>query len=143
MAAQGTAREAALTLMRDHGLAGDMRQVREAEDGIRFVISRPGEEVRVHYMPTSGQAQLEGRRYNVYETLLQLHVNHGLWHTFLPANLWALLSVAFSVGLLLLGASGIYLWYKHPRERRVGTVLLVIGFGLPLVTLVLMRTAMS
>lgn len=143
LAAGITAREAALALMRDHGLAGDMRQVREAEDGIRFVIWRPGEQVNVHYVPASGQAQLEGRRYNLYETLVQLHVNHGFWHTFMPANLWALLSVAFSLGLILLGASGIYLWYKHPRERRVGTVLLVIGFGLPVLTLLLMRTALS
>ncbi|MDZ7639248.1 MAG: hypothetical protein U5J83_13520 [Bryobacterales bacterium] len=70
---------------------------------------------------------------------MQLHVNHGFWHEFLPANLWALLSLGVSVGLLLLGASGIYLWYKHPQERGIGNALLAFGFLVPVVALLITR----
>jgi hypothetical protein len=93
----------------------------------------------VRYQRDSGQATLAERRYNVYETLVQLHVNHGFWHDFLPANLWSLLSLGLSVGLLLLGVSGIYLWYKHPQERTIGNILLALGFAIPLIALAVVR----
>jgi hypothetical protein len=132
-------RAAALELMRTHGSKGDLRDVRTAEGEIRFSIWRPGTHVNVQYSPASGVATLDQRRFNVYETLVQLHVNHGFWHDFLPANVWSLLSLAVSVGLLLLGASGIYLWYKHPQERTLGNILLALGFAIPLAALVLTR----
>ncbi|MCW5962956.1 MAG: hypothetical protein KIT83_02870 [Bryobacterales bacterium] len=133
------ARAVALELMRGHGMKGELRNVRTTDTETRFIVWRPGTHVDVTYFPATGVAQLETRRFNFYETLIQLHVNHGFWHDFLPANLWALLSFGVSVGLLLLGVSGIYLWFKHPQERQVGTVLLAIGFSIPLVALAITR----
>ncbi len=133
------ARQAALELMRGHGVKGDLRNVSTSPEGLQFMIWRPGTHVQVVYRADTGAATLETRRFNVYETLVQLHVNHGFWHEFLPANLWALLSLGVSIGLILLGASGIYLWYKHPQERTIGNVLLVIGFVVPVVALLITR----
>lgn len=133
------ARAVALELMRSHGAKGDLREVKEADGEVRFSIWRPGTHLEVRYQRDSGQATLAERRYNVYETLVQLHVNHGFWHDFLPANLWSLLSLGLSVGLLLLGVSGIYLWYKHPQERTIGNILLALGFAIPLIALAVVR----
>lgn len=132
-------RAVALELMRSHGAKGDLRDVKALEGEIRFSIWRPGTHLNVKYSPASGVTTLDERRFNVYETLVQLHVNHGFWHDFLPANVWSLLSLAVSVGLLLLGASGIYLWYKHPQERTIGNWLLAVGFAIPLIALALTR----
>jgi hypothetical protein len=133
------ARAAALELMRSHGVKGDLRDVKEAEPETCFSIWRPGTHVEVRYRRDSGEATLDERRYSVSETLVQLHVNHGFWHDFLPANLWSLLSLMVSVGLLLLGVSGIYLWYKHPQERRLGNILLALGFAIPILALTVVR----
>ncbi len=133
------ARAAALALMSSKEVQGELRNVRPAGEDLKFLIWRPGTQVDVVYTPKTGETKLDRRRYNFYETLVQLHVNHGFWHDFLPANLWALLSLGVSLGLLLLGASGIYLWYKHPQERRIGNILLVIGFAVPIVTLFVTR----
>jgi hypothetical protein len=73
--------------------------------------------------------------------LVQLHTNHGFWHEFLPSNAWALLSLLGSIGLFLLGATGIYLWYCHHEERVIGSVLLVVGLLYGITTLVLSRMA--
>lgn len=132
-------RAAALALMRTKGVRGDLYDIRAEGDDLRFRIAQPGTEVAVTYTPATGDAKLDARRYNFFETLVQLHTNHGFWHDSLSVNLWALLSLAVSVGLLLLGASGIYLWYKHPQERFIGNVLLAIGFAVPLVALLITR----
>ncbi|MCL4784985.1 MAG: hypothetical protein KJZ70_18305 [Bryobacterales bacterium] len=129
------ARAAALALMRSGMAEGELRNIRESEGKLRFLIWRPGTQADTVYAPETGEATLDTRRYNFYETLVQLHVNHGFFHDFMPANLWALLALGVSVGLLLLGASGIYLWYRHPKERRIGTALIALGFAVPAVAL--------
>lgn len=134
-----TPRDAALELMRSHGLRGDLRNIRTNGDTSSFVIMRPGTHVRVEYSAATGEAKLRNRQYNFYETLVQLHVNHGFWHDFLPSNLWALLGLAVSVALILLGATGIYLWYLHPKERTIGWMLIAFGFVVPVAALVLSR----
>ena len=42
-----------------------------------------------------------------------------------------------SIGLLVMGATGIYLWFKTYRERLVGSILLVgnLLFGVAMVAL--------
>jgi len=134
-----TPRALALHLMRTEGLRGDLRQISEDEDAIGFLMTRPGTEARVDYSRATGEARVQTRRFSFRETLVQLHVNHGLWHEFLPSNVWALLSLLASIGLFLLGASGIYLWFKMYNERRVGIVLLVLGLGYGFATLILTR----
>ena len=137
----GTPRELALEMMRDHDLKGDLRQIEQTEDGMRFVIVRPGTRSEVEYSSANGEAKVKTQRQNFLETLVQLHVNHGFWHDFLPANAWALLSLLGSIGLFLLGATGIYLWFCHHEERVIGSVLLVVGLIYGITTLVLSRTA--
>ncbi|MCC6264611.1 MAG: PepSY-associated TM helix domain-containing protein [Bryobacterales bacterium] len=132
-------RAAALALMRMHGITGDLYDIRAEGSDLRFRIARPGTEAAVAYSPATGEAKLETRRYNFYEMLVQLHTNHGFWHDTATSNAWALLSLGVSIGLLLLGASGIYLWYKHPKERLIGNILLAIGFAVPAVALLITR----
>ena len=136
--AAATPRAAARELMTRHGFKGDLREIRE-QAVVRFRIVRPGEQADVQYTPAIGEAKVKVRKYGAFETMVQLHVNHGLWHEYAPANLWAALSLFTSVGLLLLGASGIYLWLAHHNERLIGGILLGFGLVYGVVTLVLTR----
>ena len=129
----------ALELMRNHGLKGDLRQVHQTDDEIRFQIARPGTQVRVRYSAGLGEAMLETRRFGLLETLVQLHVNHGFHHEFLPASAWGLLSLLSSIGLLLLGSTGIYLWFALHEQRVSGAVLLAVGLIYGPTTLVMSR----
>jgi hypothetical protein len=71
--------------------------------------------------------------------LVQLHTNHGLWHEYAASNVWAAISLLTSAGLLLLGATGIYLWFAHHRERWIGGLLMGFGLAYGLIALVLTR----
>ena len=134
-----SARAIAHALMTDHDMKGELRQIQEAGDSVSFRIVRPGEAVEVKYARSRGEADVTVRRHGALETLVQLHTNHGLWHDYVPSNLWAAISLFASIGLLLLGATGIYLWFAHHSERVIGGVLLAFGLSYGLITLILTR----
>jgi len=133
-----TPRAAARELMTKHGFKGDLREIRE-QGVVRFRIVRPGEQAEVQYLPAIGEAKIKVRRHGAFDTMVQLHTNHGLWHEYAPSNFWAAISLFTSVGLLLLGATGIYLWLAHHSERLIGAILLGLGLVYGLVTLLLTR----
>ena len=136
-AAQAADAEAlARTLMAEHGYRGETRRVREDEGSMAFALVRPGHETQVEYDRVTGEVKILDRRYNFWETIVQLHVNHGFWHDFMPSNLWALWSVLASLGLLALGATGVYLWFAHHKERWIGGVILGVGLAWGLGSLV-------
>ncbi len=132
-------RALALELMRNHGITGDLRGVEESAEELRFRIVRPGTEAQVVYSLRSEEAKIQTRRRDLAQMLKQLHTNHGFWHDFLPSNVWAGLSLLGSIGLILLGLSGIYLWFGFHKERVVGGVLLGAGILYAVSTLVLTR----
>lgn len=137
-AAAASPRAAALELMTDHGFRGDLRQIQERNGTITFSIVRPGEAAAVTYTPANGVAVVAVTRQGALETMVQLHTNHGFWHDYAPSNLWAALAFLGSVGLILLGVTGIYLWFVRYRSW-VGGVLLGFGVIFGAITLVLTR----
>lgn len=138
-AAAASPRSAALELMTDHGLRGDLSEIQERNGAVTFRIRRPGEVAAVTYTPVSGIATVTVTRQGALETTVQLHTNFGFWHDYLPSNLWAMLAFLGSVGLLLLGVTGIYLWFTRSAERLIGAILLAFGVIYGCVTLVLTR----
>lgn len=135
-------RAAALALMQVHLVKGELRQIQQKGDTVTFRIVRPGEAADVVYTPSTGVAKIKLRRHGALETLVQLHTNHGLWHEYMPSNLWAAISLLASIGLLLLGGTGIYLWFAHHNERIIGGVLLAFSLIFGFVTLLLTRLQM-
>lgn len=134
-------RDLALELMRNHGLSGDLLQVNESDELIKFRIARPGTHAHIEYVPGSSEVKIETRRWGWLETFVQLHVNHGFHHEFLPSSAWSLLSLLGSIALLLLGGTGIYLWFVLHEQRVVGSVLLVLGLVWGLTSLIWSRMA--
>jgi hypothetical protein len=130
---------AALHLMRSRGLRGDVSIADAGGDTVTIRVVRPGTEVRAAYVPTAGTLTVVNRRYSVFEKLLQVHGTRGFWHDYGPANLWAAVSLLVSVTLVLLGATGIYLWFRHSEERRPGVVLIALGVIVPVAALILTR----
>jgi hypothetical protein len=84
----------------------------------------------VAYSIASGDATIRTNSVGLFTTLAYIHVAHGLW---------VFAAMLFSLGLLTLGATGIYLWFQRRRDRRIGLALLLLGTGIPLALIVSMR----
>jgi len=134
-----TPRALARELILHHDVQGELAAVEEDAERMSFRIHRPGVEHRVAYSKATGEATIDEKRWGAGQTLLQIHVMHGFWHEWVPGWIWALLGFLTSVALLLLGASGIYLWFAHHKERVIGGVLLAVGLLYGISTLALTR----
>jgi len=56
-------------------------------------------------------------------------------------NAWGALVAVLSLALFVIGATGIYLWFKLHQERVIGAILLTLSLGYSLTLMVLARNA--
>ena len=121
------------------GMRGELAQVSVTKEGANFRIVRPGTVYEVVW--AGGTAQVRTNQANFMGMLNRIHHIGGLWHEFTLVNVWAFFVGLVALALLILGATGIYLWFKLHQERVIGTVLLALGLGFGLSLIVLIRTA--
>ena len=137
--AASTPRALARELMLNHDMKGDLFEVTEEAGVITFRINRPGAAHLVEFSRATGEAKIVDKQWQLGQTLLQIHTTHGFWHDFAPNWIWSVLSLLTSIGLLLLGVSGIYLWFAHRNERMIGGALLAFSLIYGFTTLLLTR----
>ena len=130
------ARAAARALM-DRGLRGDLRDVA----GTNFRIVRPGTVIAVRYDPATGTAELKISRAGFWGILNRLHHARGLWHEYAPMNVWGGFVAVISLAMFLLGATGVYLWFRLYNERSIGIGILVVSLAWSLTAAWLIRAA--
>ena len=121
-------RALAKELMDHHGLQGRLGKIRKTDDGFRFEIGRTGTYSGVRYNAGTGQVQIRTHTNDFVGMLKAIHfgtagVQTGYW----LQNLWGVFVVLVSLALIVLGCTGIYLWFKIHTERVIGTVLLAVG----------------
>lgn len=120
---------------------GELTNIKAAAREISFRVVVPGTVHEVRYQPDSGQAHLKTSVAGVMGMLNRLHHAAGLWHEPRALRLWGAAVGIVSAALLLLGASGLYMWFTRRSERRLGAVLLGLNLVVVLVLLGLMRHA--
>jgi hypothetical protein len=128
------ARPLADTLMRDRGYGGELGNPQMTPKGFRITLTRPGTLYAINYDRATGQAHVRKETRSFMGMLNRLHHQNGLHHADGVLNAWGWALLLVSVGLLLIGATGIYMWFQLHKERRIGSVLLglnlVVSIGL-------------
>jgi hypothetical protein len=135
------ARVLARELMDHHNLRGEVVGGRATPTGFSFRIRRPGTNYEVSYDKQTGAAKILTRKANLAGTMIAIHQTSGLFHDTALANLWGALVGVVSAGLVVLAATGIYLWFKLHNERLIGVILLCLSLGYSLTVMVLLRNA--
>ncbi len=134
-------RALAQSLMDRYGMRGDLQQVKATDEGIQMRIARPGTVYEVEYTRQTGRARIKTSVAGFIGMLNRLHHLAGLKHDYRLLNVWGGIVVFVSVALILLGLSGIYLWFKIYEERAVGAILLAFSLGYSLTLIVMIRMA--
>ena len=135
------ARAVARFLMDRRGVRGEIQQAQETENGFRFRVMRPGTVYEVAYARSTGEAKVRTNVANFIGMLNRLHHVGGLWHDFTLTNIMGFFVGLVSAALVGLGLTGIYLWFKIHKERKIGAALLALSLGYSLTLMVLMRIA--
>jgi|SRR5215467_4625934 len=126
--------------LRSIGVHGDIREVSSSDTGCKFQVVRHGSYYQVVYARHTREARVQIETTGFMAVLNRIHHLRGVWHDDAPLNAWGVTIGIVSAGLIL-GVTGIYLWYVTHGERTVGAVLLAINFGICVTLLVLVRTA--
>lgn len=123
------------------GARGELQSIQATPAGTNLRIVLPGTSYEVRYTQATGAATLKIRTAGVMAMLNRLHHAAGLGRGTTPLNAWGWTVVAFSLALLVVGASGIWMWFLRRSERAIGIVLLVANLGFSLTLIVLIRRA--
>lgn len=139
---QSDARQLAREIMsRQPAMKGELNNVQTSESGLTLRIVVPGTVHEVRYDRASGVARIKTSVAGVMGMLNRLHHWAGFWHEPPSMKAWAVFVAVVSAGLLLLGASGIYMWFTRRSERRIGIALLTVNLIFAITVLTLLRTA--
>lgn len=127
-------RNQAKKLMRELGIAGDLRGVVNPpqEDRFTFFVARPRESFQVQVTPSAGTAEIRKRTLGVVGALIFMHTQPGRHRPrsmveWTVGRIWNFLADTIVYLLLFLTVSGIYLWTALKAERRGGVLMIVLG----------------
>lgn len=126
-------------LMRQLGIRGEINQISRDPAGtaFRFQAGRPGETFTVEADFAARQATVERIGVNGWGVLKTLHTFSGVSvddparrREWVLTKVWSFAIDALAVGLIVLVATGVYLWWVRSPQRTLGVVMLSLGSGL-------------
>jgi hypothetical protein len=114
--------------------------VRDDDGRWQLAYERPGTSLRVEVGPDLATASVREEDRGLRGRVVELHRLHG-FHGGIAFGLWGLLYDLVSVSMIVFALSGIYLWYRRTRDRRLGWVMLAVSWGFALFTTVYLAVA--
>ena len=90
-------------------------------------LVRPGVEYQIDLHPARGVATITRTRTGFWSLVRDLHGSHAVYSESLLASTWAAYTDLCTGVVLFAGISGIYLWTRRRRERRIGLIILGIA----------------
>jgi len=124
---------------RDASIKGEISNIQSNDTGVVLRIVVPGTVHEVRYERASGVARVKTTVAGVMGMLNRLHHWAGFWHEPVSMKVWGFAVAIASAALVLLGASGIYMWFTRRSERRIGIALLGINLVFAITVLTLLR----
>lgn len=123
-------------IMTDLALDGEINSVNRSAAETTFQVNRPGLSHSVEVDHETLVASVRSIEVNVTGVLNNLHTFSGVSMTdpsrvrdWTLTRIWSFAMDAIAVGLIVLVASGLYLWYQLPRKRVGGLISLFGGLA--------------
>ena len=120
---------------------GELQTVQATPAGFALRIVIPGTVNEVRYTRGTGATQLKTSVGGVMVMLNRLHHAAGFGHGATSLDLWGGAVAIVSVVLVLVGATGVWMWFLRRTERTTGAVLLAINLAFALTLILLIRRA--
>ena len=122
-------------------MGGELTTVQRTAAGWNLRVVLPGTVHDVQYDRNSGEARVKTSVAGVMGMLNRLHHAAGLWHEPVSLQVWGVLVTVVSGALMLVGVTGISMWFMRRTERRMGAVLLSVNILFVVAVLAVMRAA--
>lgn len=110
---------------------GELGPIENSPGALKFRVTTPlGRAYEVNYSMATGETTVKTTTISFLTTLVWMHHSNGMW---------AVAAAMVSLGLLTLGATGIYLWFHNHNERWIGCLLVAVEVGITLGLIISMR----
>ncbi len=128
----------ATDLMRQLAVVGEVSDIQRAPSGTAFAfqVVRPGHVFRVAADFAAGRASVTEIELNAWGVMDALHKFTGVrldkpneQRDWLLTRIWSFAMDALALGLVVLVASGVYLWWRLPQKRAGGIIALILGMA--------------
>jgi hypothetical protein len=136
---KGDGRAVAREFMQKAAVVGEIQDVRATPTGFSVRIVVPGTVHEIVYESASGRARVKRGVSGVWGTMNRLHHAAGLWHSYWPLQLWGALCAIISLATVVLGATGLWMWWLRRQERSLGIVLLAANIAFSVGIIVWLR----
>ncbi len=123
------------------GIAGEINAISATQAGFMARIVVPGTVHEIRYDRATGLAKVRTSVAGFMGMLNRLHHAAGLWPEYVPLKVWGVLIGVVSLATLLLGATGIWMWWLRRTERKLGLALITANLAFSLTVLWMMRAA--
>ena len=123
------------------GVRGELLSASDIAAGYTLVVGLPGTEHQISYDRTSGKTQIRTSIRSFAGVLNRLHHAAGFWHESRGMKMWAGMVAATSAALLLMGLTGLWMWFARKQDRLIGVLLLTGNLAFAIVMLALLRQA--
>jgi len=104
-------------------------QGKNKDGSMHFEYLKPGTTYNVTVSPDKSQADLQIKQFSTYVTMVGFHRMHeysGGW----LYNVYVLMMDLASIATILFGLTGLYLWYKLMKKKKMwGIILLSLSIG--------------
>jgi hypothetical protein len=141
-AGKSEAREIARDVIeRASAIRGELTNIQMTAAAINLRLVLPGTVHEVQYDRASGATRVKTSVAGFTGMLNRLHHAAGLSHESGSLNMWGVAVAIVSSALLLLGATGIYMWFARRQERVTGAVLLAVNLVVVVGLLIAIRRA--
>jgi hypothetical protein len=95
-------------------------------------FARVGKEYDIDVHVDQGSATITQTRKNVWTLIRELHGEHGAYAESIFASTWAWYTDLCVCVVIAAGISGVYLWTRRRRERRIGLIFLAAATAVSL-----------
>ncbi len=120
-------------------MAGDLYDVETSSVGLSFLVRRPGTEYRVSYTVATKTAEVSTKSGGFWEMIDKMHHTGGTWHDEPIMSAWGTFVGLMSAFLAVVALTGLWMWFKRNRERRLGGILLTVSMIVSVLLLVIVR----
>jgi hypothetical protein len=134
-------RALAQELMRRELIGGEITQANSSADGYKIRAMKIAANYDISYSKQTRAASIQTSTLGFMGMLNRLHHAHGVQYESTIRNVWGAFLGFIAFALIVIGTTGIYMWFKLHQERVIGIVLLALSLGYSLTVIVLMRTA--
>lgn len=127
--------------LHSRGVRGELSAVNRIAGGWSLTVGLPGAEHRITYRGGTGTAEIKTSTRGFLGVLNRLHHAAGFWHESRSMKLWAAMVALASLAVLLMGATGLWMWFSRRQDRVLGALLLAANLAFAFTVLALLRQA--